>query len=178
MHSVLIVTFFNYGILYILAPLSFVEAGAKDGGLWSGIYTDFSSQWFQDIGSLIAETAVLNIVFPMIEFLVYLAIRHLKRILDQKSLCPCDKYKTRARTIYHFEQIYSGPQFFVHYRLAFIVNIVYVTFLFGPGMPILFPIALAGLIFTYVSERLRMAYSYQKPPMYNSQLAATTLSAL
>lgn len=47
-----------------------------------------------------------------------------------------------------------------HYRLAFIVTIVYITFLFGPGQPVLFIIALAGLIFTYVSERLRMAYSY------------------
>ena len=59
-----------------------------------------------------------------------------------------------------FEALYSGPLFFVHYRLSFIVNIVWITFLFGAGMPILFLIALAGLIFTYISERLRMAYSY------------------
>lgn len=69
-----------------------------------------------------------------------------------------------------FEAIYAGPLFFVHYRLSFIVNIVFITFWFGAGMPILFLIALAGLIFTYVSERIRMAYSYQKPPMYDSRL--------
>jgi len=74
-----------------------------------------------------------------------------------------------------FEEVYSGPLFFVHYRLAFIVNIVWITFLFGPGMPILFIITLAGLIFNYVSERIRMAYSYQKPPMYDSRLTAHTL---
>jgi hypothetical protein len=54
MYSVLTVTFFNYGILYLLAPLSFGEAGAEDGDLFSGIYTDFTPQWFSDIGSLIA----------------------------------------------------------------------------------------------------------------------------
>ncbi len=42
MYSVPIVTFFNYGILYILAPLSFSEAGAEDGDLFSGIYTEFT----------------------------------------------------------------------------------------------------------------------------------------
>ena len=42
MYSVLIVTFFNYGILYIIAPLHFSEAGAEDGDLFSGIYTDFT----------------------------------------------------------------------------------------------------------------------------------------
>ena len=70
-----------------------------------------------------------------------------------------------------YEAIYSGPLFHVHYRLAFIVNIIYITFLFGAGCPILFPIALAGLIINYVSERLRMAYSYTKPPMYDSRLS-------
>lgn len=58
------------------------------------------------------------------------------------------------------------------------MNIVYVTFLFGPGQPVLFPITLAGLIFTYIVERLRMAYSYQKPPMYDSRLTQQTLNAL
>ena len=58
------------------------------------------------------------------------------------------------------------------------MNIVWITFLFGAGMPILFLIALAGLIFTYISERLRMAYSYQKPPMYDSRLTQHTLNYL
>ena len=66
--------------------------------------------------------------------------------------------------------MYSGPAFFVHYRLAYIVNIIWIAFLFGPGTPVLFPIALFGLFLTYVSERMRMAYSYTKPPMYDSSL--------
>ena len=66
----------------------------------------------------------------------------------------------------------------MHYRLAFIVNIVWIAFLFGPGTPLLFAVATAGLLFTYVSERLRMAYSYTKPPMYDSGLTQTTLNAL
>ena len=67
--------------------------------------------------------------------------------------------------------IYSGPEFAAHYRLAFIVNIIFITFLFGAGQPILFVIALGGLIFNYISERLRMAYSYTKPPMYDIRLS-------
>ena len=117
-------------------------------------------------------------VAPIVEYFFFFIIRFVKRIFDQKSLCPCDKYKTTSKTIHQFETLYSGPNFFVHYRLAFIVNIVYITFLFGPGMPLLFPITFAGLIFTYISERLRMAYSYAKPPMYDSRLTQQTLQAL
>ena len=67
--------------------------------------------------------------------------------------------------------LYSGPAFFVHYRLAGIVNLVWVTFFFGPSMPLLFPIAAFGMSFFYVTERLRMAYSYARPPMYDSRLS-------
>ena len=133
MYSVLIVSFFNYGILYIIAPWSFAEQGAKDGDFFSGIYTDFSSQWFLDIGTLIATTHILNIVAPLLEYLLFWFFRHLRRMYDQRSCCPCNRRKTNAKTIHEFEKIYSGPEFAAHYRLAFIVNIILITFLFGAG---------------------------------------------
>ena len=58
------------------------------------------------------------------------------------------------------------------------MNLVWVTFFFGAGQPILFPITLAGLIFQYISERFRMTYSYTKPPMYDSRLTSHTLKYL
>ena len=133
MFSILLVSFFNYGILYIIAPWSLSESGASDGDFFSGIYTDFSSQWFLDIGILVTETTVLNIAGPLVEYLFFWFIRHLKRMYDQRSLCPCKRQNTNAKTIMQFEQIYSGPSFEAHYRLAFIVNIIFITFLFGAG---------------------------------------------
>ena len=73
--------------------------------------------------------------------------------------------------MHSWEAIYGGPMFFVHYRLAYIVNVVYIAFFFGPGMPVLFPIATFGLLWNYLSERIRMAYSYAKPPTYDSRLS-------
>ena len=178
MKLVLFVTFFNAGILYVLAAWSFRELGSTDGGFFNGVFTDFNSQWFLDIGNLIAETTFINIFAPTIEAVVFTGIRILKRCLDQKSLCPCDKHKSNAQNIQKFEAIYSGPMFFVHYRLAYIVNIVYIAFFFGPGIPVLIPIATAGLMWNYVSERIRMAYSYVKPPSYDSSLSQQTLTAL
>jgi hypothetical protein len=50
------------------------------------------------------------------------------------------------------------------------LNIVFMTFMFGAGMPILFPIALGSFLIFYVVERLCLAYSSQKPPMFDDQL--------
>ena len=42
--------------------------------------------------------------------------------------------------------------------------------MFGAGIPILFPIALASFITLYIVERLLVAYSYQRPPMFDNSL--------
>ena len=171
MASIILVYFFNYCIVYIIAPWSFKKATNADRGLFSGIYTDLTSQWFLDIGTMITYTALLNAIFPVLEFIFGWSRRLILRMWDQRSCCPCDKRKSRAKSIASFEDIYSGPVFAAHYGLAFIVSIVYVAFFYGPGIPILIPITFAGLIINYVTERLAMAYSYMKPPMYDSSLS-------
>ena len=50
--------------------------------------------------------------------------------------------------------------------------------MFGPMIPVLFPIAALSLTCLYVTEKLAMAYSYKKPPMYDNQVTLFTLKAL
>lgn len=178
MYTILIASFFNAGILYIIAPWSFAEQGVKDGDFFSGIYTDFTSQWFQNIGSMVAQTTAIGLIFPILEALVFLGLRILTRCLDQKSCCPCNMKNTRVTTIQKFEAIYSGPLFFAHYRLAGLINLVFIAFLYGPGIPMMFPITLAGLCWNLFTERIRMAYSYKKPPMFDASLSQKTLEML
>ena len=82
MFSVLIVSFFNTGILFIIGPWNFVELGSNTGGFFSGIYTDFTDQWFMDIGGLVAETTVFSLFAPLAEFAAFWAIRVVKRMID------------------------------------------------------------------------------------------------
>lgn len=80
--SILVVTFFNYGVLYLIAPWNFSEQGMQDGDFFSGIYTDFTPQWYLDIGTLVAGTAVINMVSPIASFLASATLRFLKRVFD------------------------------------------------------------------------------------------------
>ncbi len=50
--------------------------------------------------------------------------------------------------------------------------------MFGAGMPILFPIGLASFLIFYVVERLSLAYSSQKPPMFDHHLNRLAISTL
>jgi len=46
MFSIIVVTFFVNGLLFLIAPWSFSELKAEDGEFLSGIYSDFTATWF------------------------------------------------------------------------------------------------------------------------------------
>jgi hypothetical protein len=71
-----------------------------------------------------------------------------------------------------------GPDFFVHYKYSAILNITFVTMMYGVGLPVLFPIASASLLVLYLIEKLSLYYSYREPPMYDASLNKNALSIL
>ena len=50
------------------------------------------------------------------------------------------------------------------------MNNIFVTMMYGPGLPILFPIALASLGITYFKEIYMLFYTYRMPPAYDITL--------
>ena len=97
---------------------------------------------------------------------------------DQCALVPNKFTKTSNRTLQAFQEMYSGPAFVIHYKYSFVMNVSFCAFLFGPGMPILFPIAWFAVFLQYTMERLMMAYSYRKPVMYDSEINRNCLRML
>jgi len=74
--------------------------------------------------------------------------------------------------------LYSGPEYSLHYKYSFVLNIVYITFMFGAGMPILFPIAFIALTIFYVMEKYLLKSYYQKPPMLDHSLNEMAIKLL
>jgi len=58
-----------------------------------------------------------------------------------------------------YVKLYSGPEYLLHFKYSYLLNISFITFMFGAGMPILFPIALLSVCIFYILERLNLAYS-------------------
>ena len=95
----------------------------------------------------------LNIFSPVIETFAFTGLRFFKRMLDQKKiLVPIshtEPFKTQCKTLQGFEALYQGPVFMFHYKYSFIMNITFVTFIFGSSMPILFPMAFCSMFLYY-----------------------------
>ena len=66
----------------------------------------------------------------------------------------------------------------MHNHYAAMNNLVFVAFMYGVCMPILYPLCVFGLTVQYVVDKLRMAYVYRKPPMYDGKLNSITIKFL
>ena len=55
----------------------------------------------------------------------------------------------------------------MHFKYSSILTIVYITMMYGVGMPILFPIACISFVVLYFVEKILLFYGYRMPPMYD-----------
>ena len=74
--------------------------------------------------------------------------------------------------------LYSGPDFIIHFKYSAILNVTYVTMFYGPGLPILFPIAALSYFILYSAERYGLAYTYQMPPTMDDMMTKNALNLL
>lgn len=87
-------------------------------------------------------------------------------------------YATRSKQIYEFVDLYSGPDYIVHFKYSGILNVTFVTMFYGLGLPILFPIAMLSYLIFWMTERYQIAYSYQLPPAMDDKMTINAINVL
>ncbi|CAI2375497.1 unnamed protein product [Moneuplotes crassus] len=172
---VFIAQFLNTSIL-----INFVNANTTEAfsnmGIFKGGYPDFNFNWYSDIGASIVFTMMFNTLWPFIEVALDFGMSLFFRILD-KGLT-CNKYKTRSKTIQQYIDLYSGPEYLVHFKYSRILNIVFTSFTYGLAIPWLFPIGLITLVIDYIVDKLCIVYYYREPPSYDNKLNKATISLM
>ena len=66
----------------------------------------------------------------------------------------------------------------MHYKFSNIINVTYVTMLYGLGLPILFPIALLSYFIFWATERYQIAYFYGIPPAMDDRMIKNAMRLL
>jgi hypothetical protein len=52
-----------------------------------------------------------------------------------------DIYKTKKTSMAAYKDLYFGADYVIHFKCSAVLNVVWVTMLYGFGLPVLFPIA-------------------------------------
>lgn len=87
-------------------------------------------------------------------------------------------YKTKTTQFYQYLDLHSGPQHVIHFKYSNLLNITYVTLMYGVGQPILFLVAVLSYTMIWLIERFQIAYFYQIPPKIDDSLVKNALSKL
>jgi len=63
-----------------------------------------------------------------------------------------------------------GGKFLASFKYSNVLNIVYVTMMYGVGMPLLFPLAALTFLNNWICERIQITYFLQIPPSLDDKL--------
>lgn len=134
----------------------------------SGPFADYSPLWYSTVGFKIVQTMIINAILPYVTLATSFIIPKLKRSLDNKF--SGSFYQTKKTSLSAYRELYSGQDYFIHFKYSNILNIVYITMFYGVGMPVLFPIAAFNFINQYICERYILAYEMRQPPALDDKL--------
>ena len=63
----------------------------------------------------------------------------------------------------------------MHFKFSNILNVTYVTMMYGVGLPALFPIAFLSYFIFWATERYQIAYAYQLPPAMDDKMTQNAM---
>ena len=75
-------------------------------------------------------------------------------------------------------EIHSGPEHEVHVKYAEILTVVFVTLMYGPGMPILYPISVIHYFIYWNVARYTIIYDIMEPPSMDYTLTKNCIRYL
>lgn len=119
---------------------------------------------------------VINSIMPIVGVVSTAAVPMALRLLDNDFTG--DVYKTQMTSMNKFKALYSGADYQIHIKYSDCLNVVFVSCLYGVGMPILFPIAAATLWMQWICERITVAYFVKLPPALDDSLSTNALNML
>ena len=166
MTRVFIALFINTAILTLLANANLQGNYVLDHipysqHLFNGNYSDFSREWYFDVGSIITATMIVNALSPhFFNLLIWFPIGCIKR----KCCWRC--YKSQIS----LNSVFAGPEFNIATKTSQILTTVFSCFLYSGGMPLLNVICFLTLFSIYWIDKTLILRHYRRPPFYSHAL--------
>lgn len=107
---------------------------------------------------------------------VGVVVPKLKKWLDTGRTM--NHFRTKKTSRVPYKAIYSGTDYVIHFKYSGVLNIVYIAFFYGMGLPLLFPIAGASVFSQWANERYNVAYVNKLPPTLDDKLTKNAINML
>ena len=119
---------------------------------------------------------MINAFMPYVSLILAFVVPEIYRMYDRSF--KKDIYETKQTTFAKYKELYSGSDYSIHFKFSAMLNIMYITLMYGVGMPILFPLAMLNFINHYICERIIISYTMKQPPALDDNLTKNALEML
>ena len=134
----------------------------------SGLYTDFTRAWYEDVGVSLTLTMAINaVVMPISILMTNVATWFAQRVGRGSITMQWDLNQTEVKPVFDFPVIYGH-----------VLNAVFISVVMGAGMPLLYPICAFNLTFTYWCGKISLLRFSRSPPEYNASLPKMAISVM
>jgi hypothetical protein len=116
--------------------------------IFNGPFRDYVPLWYTGVGYKVVQTMIINGLFPLAEFPMAFPKLWIARKLDTDWTD--DSYKTKKSNMQTYIDIYSGPEYLIHFKYSHIMNVIFVTMMYGLGVPVLFLVAVLSYLVLYI----------------------------
>ncbi|ETO72246.1 hypothetical protein F444_11601 [Phytophthora nicotianae P1976] len=142
----------------------------------NGEYSDFSADWYNDVGVTLMLTMILNSFSTHLYLLANYIMLKARRFIDRGY--SFDHSLTKQDTQRDLEALYRGPKFDLAARYAQSLTSIFITYMFSAGMPLLHFIGFGAMFMTYWADKFTFLRVARSPPVYDSKLASAAGSLL
>lgn len=126
---------------------------------------DFTHDWFFDLGSIFINRMVILTIFPIQETIKAPVMRKVNQLKfrlkpfssDSKSMWEYYKLKLQSDFLHELDYTKLG-------------NVLLMAFMFGPGIPIMFPMAFLYVFFNEFCMRSQLAYQHRAPFKFSNRI--------
>ena len=154
---VFLMMFINSAFCILLANILYSESIPF---IFNGKYSDLNREWYLDVGATITVTVILSVFAPhMLQLLIVFPFARLKKLVFSK-FC-----KTQS-----MNKPFLGPYFNISNSLSQVLTVVFTSYMFSPGMPLLNVLCFISMGLTYLSNKVLLFRYYRKPPGYSGNI--------
>lgn len=172
MSKVFITTFINTALVVLAVNADFSDMRTESWMpefLFNAKFTDFSRQWYVQVGSTLVSTMMISIFSPH----VFLLLTFYPIGVCRRHCCT-KRYVSQAEANMKF----AGADFELATRNSLILTIVFTCFLYSGGMPIMNIICFLSLFTLYWTDKFLILRHYKRPPLINHFLNQRVLHYL
>ena len=163
----------NIGFVLFLVNFSMPRV-RETFGFMRGEYRIATPSWFKRIGVKIVFTMGMMLFTIHGSNAAWAGCCALKRKRDRGF--SSDKRITKTLTQFDYEDMNTGPEFMIDYKYANMITWLFVVFVYGAGMPILFPLGAFNFFITYWIDKYLLLSHYKKPPMFDIYIVLHVIS--